>query len=237
MTPDQINRKTRRGFIAAGLAATAAAGTFEWLRQSELQDGIPAPLRGVLEGNERTARAYFRQARRAKEFAPTLAREPRANGSAGLDAELELDSWKLQVNDGARLTLEDVYRLPKVEMVTELHCIEGWSQIVQWTGVRFSDFTARYSPESAKAKYVSLDTPDGEYYVGLDMESAMHPQTLLCYEMNGSPLTSEHGAPLRLVIPVKYGIKNLKRIGTIRYSDSRPVDYWAERGYDWYAGL
>lgn len=83
---------------------------------------------------------------------------------------------------------------------------------------------------------MSLETPDGGYYVGLDMESALHPQTLLCYEMNGQPLSLEHGAPLRLVIPVKYGIKNIKRIGTIRYTDTRPADYWAERGYDWYAG-
>ncbi len=80
------------------------------------------------------------------------------------------------------------------------------------------------------------ETPDREYYVGLDMASALHPQTLLCYEMDGRPLTPDHGAPLRLVIPVKYGIKNLKRIGTIRFADVRPADYWAERGYDWYSG-
>ena len=85
-------------------------------------------------------------------------------------------------------------------------------------------------------RYVMLSTPDGAYYVGLDIESALHPQTLLCYEMNGQPLTRGHGAPLRLAIPVKYGIKNIKRIGTIRFTDERPADYWAERGYDWYAG-
>jgi DMSO/TMAO reductase YedYZ molybdopterin-dependent catalytic subunit len=55
--------------------------------------------------------------------------------------------------------------------------------------------------------------------------------------MNGAPLSAEHGAPLRLVIPVKYGIKNLKRIGVIRFTEDRPADYWAARGYDWYAGL
>jgi DMSO/TMAO reductase YedYZ molybdopterin-dependent catalytic subunit len=84
--------------------------------------------------------------------------------------------------------------------------------------------------------YVSLETPDRGYYVGLDRDSAMHPQTLLCYEMGGVSLSLEHGAPLRLAIPVKYGIKNIKRIGTIRFTDTRPPDYWAERGYDWYAG-
>jgi DMSO/TMAO reductase YedYZ molybdopterin-dependent catalytic subunit len=82
-----------------------------------------------------------------------------------------------------------------------------------------------------------METPNGEYYVGLDIESALHPQTLLAYEMNDQPLTLEHGAPLRLIIPVKYGIKNLKRIGTITFSDKRPRDYWAEQGYDYYSGL
>lgn len=65
----------------------------------------------------------------------------------------------------------------------------------------------------------------------------MHPQTLLAYEMNGQPLTNDHGAPLRLIIPVKYGIKNLKRIGKITFSDSRPKDYWAENGYDYDSGF
>ncbi|HZO89952.1 MAG TPA: molybdopterin-dependent oxidoreductase [Chthonomonadaceae bacterium] len=138
------------------------------------------------------------------------------------------------------LTLADIQRLPRVEMVTELKCIEGWSTIVRWAGARFADFVAHYplarTDSGELPAYVALETPDGGYYVGLDMESALHPQTLLCYEMNGKPLPLEHGGPLRLVIPVKYGIKNLKRIGTIRFTDSRPRDYWAEQGYDWYAG-
>ena len=83
---------------------------------------------------------------------------------------------------------------------------------------------------------MSLETPDGAYYVGLDMASALHPQTLLCYEMNGVPLTPEHGAPLRLYVPVKYGIKSIKRLGKISYADRRPTDFWAERGYDGYSG-
>ena len=82
-----------------------------------------------------------------------------------------------------------------------------------------------------------MATPGEGYYVGLDMESMLHPQTLLAYEINGEPLSDDHGAPLRLVTPVKYGVKNIKRIGLIRYSRNRPADYWAEQGYDWYAGL
>jgi DMSO/TMAO reductase YedYZ molybdopterin-dependent catalytic subunit len=81
-----------------------------------------------------------------------------------------------------------------------------------------------------------LITPDKKYYVGIDMASAIHPQTLLCYEMNGMSLPMNQGNPLRLIIPVKYGIKSIKRIGTIYFSDQRPPDYWAERGYDYYSG-
>jgi len=120
---------------------------------------------------------------------------------------------------------------------------------VAWAGARLADLAAKTGLATRSGRpndprdnprdllnYAAVATPDGEYYVGLDMASALHPQTLLCYEMDGRPLTLEHGAPLRLVIPVKYGIKNLKQIGTIRFTDVRPADYWAERGYDWYAG-
>ena len=82
-----------------------------------------------------------------------------------------------------------------------------------------------------------METPNGKYYVGLETESALHPQTLLAYEMNGMPIRPEHGAPLRLIIPVKYGIKNLKLIGKISFAEKRPRDYWAERGYDYNSGL
>jgi DMSO/TMAO reductase YedYZ molybdopterin-dependent catalytic subunit len=106
---------------------------------------------------------------------------------------------------------------------------------VQWAGARLSDLMDRYPPAQA-AQFVGMETPDRGYYVGLDLDSALHPQTLLAWEMNGEPLSDLHGAPLRLAIPVKYGIKNIKRIGTIRYSSERPADFWAQRGYDWYAG-
>ena len=66
---------------------------------------------------------------------------------------------------------------------------------------------------------------------------ALHPQTLLCDESNGKPLFFVHGGPLRLVTTVKYGIKSIKWLSRLRFQDERPADYWAERGYDWYAGL
>ena len=149
---------------------------------------------------------------------------------------------------GAHVTMDQIRALPKSDVVTELKCIEGWSTIVHWTGCRLVDFMLKYPPATKSGRpfdpahlddlpeYVSMETPDGAYFVGLDMASALHPQTLLCYEMNGAPLPLEHGAPLRLAIPVKYGIKNIKNIGKIECTDVRPKDYWAQLGYDWYAG-
>jgi hypothetical protein len=135
---------------------------------------------------------------------------------------------------GLLLTMDDIKALPRTEMITELKCIEGWSTITHWAGARFSDLVEKFRP--AAMTYVSLVTPDGGYYVGMDMQSMLHPQTLLCYEMNFAPLTIEHGAPLRLVTPLKYGIKNIKRIGRIEFTSERPKDFWAENGYDWYSG-
>ena len=173
--------------------------------------------------------------------------------SASTDA-LDPAAWRLRVQGyGAgkaqEFTLADIQALPRVEMTTELKCIEGWSMVVHWAGARLSDFLARYplatraaSPPTRSTRPPTWRptwacvTPDEKYYVGLDMDSALHPQTLLCYEMNGQPLTAAHGAPLRLVTPLKYGIKHLKRIGTIAFADTRPKDYWAELGYDWDAG-
>ena len=129
--------------------------------------------------------------------------------------------------------------MPQTELTVEHKCVEGWSHVVTWGGVRFSDFLEANHPEqlASPPDYVSLETPDRGFYVGLEWAAMLHPQTLLAYELQGEPLDQEHGAPLRLVTPLKYGIKQLKRIGVIEFTDTRPADFWAERGYDWYAGL
>jgi DMSO/TMAO reductase YedYZ molybdopterin-dependent catalytic subunit len=238
-----FKKRNRRSFLVAGAAALGGLAGLRWLTTRRSEDDLLWPLHSALGLNEEIWRDLYKKTRLAPEFAKSQAvAEARENGDIGIAEEVEPSEWKLLVEgtgdealatDG--LTLADIKSLPRVEMITELKCIEGWSQIVQWAGARFSDFVSKYSP-GAMTEYVSMETPDGEYYVGLDMDSAIHPQTLLAYEMNGAPLTSAHGAPLRLVIPLKYGIKNIKRIGTIRFTNRRPTDYWAERGYDWYAG-
>jgi len=234
-----IHRMSRRALVSGAVALGAGWAGLRWLDTRREEDQAIWPLRRVLQFNERLARGLFRQTARAPEFPLSAARMP-INNYHDETPDIELSDWSLELL-GARggrraLSLDDIQQLPRVEQVTELKCIEGWSTVVHWTGARLADFMDRYPPER-EVPYVRMDAENDDYYVGLDMESCRHPQTLLAYEMGGKPLTAEHGAPLRLVIPVKYGIKNIKLITRIAYSPHRPGDYWAEQGYDWYAGL
>ena len=152
----------------------------------------------------------------------------------------ESDSTLKPGTPGLLLTMADVLQLPRHELVTQFVCIEGWSQIVHWAGVRMRDFLELYPPaliDGKPPRYVYMETPDGDYYTGYDMEVCRHPQTLLVTEMMGAPLTQFHGAPLRLHMPTKYGYKQIKRIALIAYTNDKPDDYWTKLGYDWYAGL
>ena len=141
---------------------------------------------------------------------------------------------------GLSLTMADLMKLPRHELVTEFKCIEGWSEIVHWSGFRLVDLLDVYPParvNGREPRFVYMETPYGDYYCGYDLSACRHPQSLLVTEMSGKPLTQLHGAPLRLHMPIKYGYKQIKRIGLIAYTDRKPDDYWTKLGYDWYAGL
>lgn len=234
--------KTRRSFLVGGVAALGAVGAYEWITNAPPEDDVPWPQRRVLNFNGRLSKAYLSDSHLMPTYPPEKVGGVKPNGNYGMEQPLDGAKWKLQVTAPGRksavLTLADVKQLPKTEMVTRFNCIEGWSGIAHWGGTRFSEFTKNFfGPGQPVPPYVYMATPDGEYYVGLDIKSALHPQTLLAYEQNGKPLEERRGAPLRLAIPVKYGIKNIKRIGLIQYTDKRPSDFWADDGYDWFAGL
>ena len=249
VTQKQINR---RNFIAfssfIGFNALAFGG-WRWLYKSpEEESGITAgarkPLRKALNQNELLLRKTFSNNHLVKTYPVSMANpNVRVNSLIGIeDANFNAAKWSLTINkkDGSQLQLsiQDIMALPKTEIVYDFKCVEGWDQISHWGGVKFSDFIQHYNlQQEAALQYVGMVTPDKAYYVGLDMPSAMHPQTLLAYEVNGKPLPVKHGQPLRLIIPVKYGIKNLKRVGSISFSNERLPDYWAEQGYDYYSGL
>jgi DMSO/TMAO reductase YedYZ molybdopterin-dependent catalytic subunit len=252
-------KRSRRSFLITGALGLVGIAGWRWLDSSPRVDGIPGPFRKVLEANADLSNAYYSNTRLAPEFAKSRAQKIRFNGDVGMRGEFDPMAWRLRVQGYApsgtpartqEFTIEQIKALPRTEMTTEFKCIEGWSSIVSWAGARMSDFLAQYPlgtasglpiadpnrPPADAAPYVGIATPDDAYYVGLEMSNALHPQTLLCYEMNGEPLNLQHGAPLRLVSPLKYGVKQIKRIGTIAFTDARPKDYWAELGYDWQAG-
>jgi hypothetical protein len=242
-----IRKKTFISFFVFFFFIAAGIGIWKWLwRQpvdSNMSGAIQLPLRSILNANEKIFNKTLSATHLAKTYpASEAAKRVRVNGNIGMGNNFDPAKWKMAVikDDGDTLfvTLDDIKKLPKTEIIFNFKCIEGWNQITWWGGVKFSDFVKYYHLENeTNMQYVGMSTPDKEYYVGIDMASAIHPQTLLCYEMNRQPLPMNQGFPLRLIIPVKYGIKSIKRIGTIFFSNERPADYWFERGYDYYSGL
>ena len=200
---------------------------FAWLQKQEGADGISRPLRKVLELNESLGMWLLNPkvtGEFEKELGMTAAlkgKNARANGDLGLNSPIDLEHWTMIVQSpigGGRgptqmtLTMDDLKKLPRTQILTQFKCIEGWSEMMSFAGVRFSEFLNHYrfgthsGSEAGSAGdfqnhksdlfgFVGFETPDGEYYVSVDMKSMMNPNTLLAYEMNGLPLTIEHGAP------------------------------------------
>ena len=239
----EYRRRSRRSLLVGGAATVAGLLGWRWVQTQPTDDNIPKVLRNTHELNESIWSGLFRDDHLANTFARDKASVLRVNGRQGLRSEIDLERWELRVedDDGSLLgthSLEELRSLDQHDMTIEHKCIEGWSQITNWGGPRFSDFAALYANRGVtNRKYVYMSTPDDEYYVSVDMDTMLHPQTLLVHEMLGEPLDLDHGAPLRMATTLKYGIKQIKRIGLIRFTDKRVGDYWGERGYDWYAGL
>lgn len=244
----RLRRRSFLSFAAFAGLNVAAFGAWKWLRNSPKEQpgitaGVQQPLRKVLDKTEGLSRSVFSDDHLAKTYPKSMAaKKVRPNGYVGLNKAEITDSWRMSVrkNSGQilEISLAELKAIPKTEIIYDFKCVEGWDQIQHWGGVTFQNFIEHFNLSAETTlEYVGMETPDERYYVGLDMPSALHPQTILAYEMNGRPLVNIHGAPLRLIMPVKYGIKNLKCIGKIFFSNSRPRDYWAERGYDYYSGL
>ena len=237
-----IARKTLVSFGIFFFLIVLALIGWRWLRMQPQDNQAAEPLRKVLNFNEVFFGSFMSNDHLSKSYTrAAVLKNPRVNGSDGMSDGFDPATWKLKVakapGDTLYLSLDEIKALPKTEIIFDFKCIEGWSQVTHWGGVRFSDFAKKYNLNTEQMKYAGLATPDQGYYVGIDMQSMLHPQTILCYEMNNQPLSIDHGYPLRLIIPVKYGIKHLKRIGSLYFANQRPPDYWYERGYDYYSGL
>jgi DMSO/TMAO reductase YedYZ molybdopterin-dependent catalytic subunit len=156
------------------------------------------------------------------------------------DPGVDLDNWNLTVGGAVakagNYTLAQIQALPKFTQNTRHVCVEGWDVIGNFGGARLSDFL-RMTGADLTARFISVECAD-DYYESLDMATALHPQTLLCYEMYGQPLTREHGAPVRLNIPTKVGYKQAKYLTDLKVTNVLTrVGYWEDQGYSDYYSL
>ena len=251
---------TRRDllFFGAGVAATIAGGGFLLPSETLARWGIGVNdhpgkerfLNHALNLDDAVAEALYSKNRLVPTYSKSDITPLKNNYNGATPDNSYLPGWKLILQGLAsgQLVSLDIHdlltRFHQREQITRLVCVEGWSAVAWWSGVKFDDLLRAYPP-AAGAKWARVDSGvnlDGNgnpdpYYASIDLPTAQHPQTLLATHYNGQPLTVEHGAPLRLLAPMKLGLKNVKAITRITYSAEEPRDYWAERGYSRYDGL
>jgi DMSO/TMAO reductase YedYZ molybdopterin-dependent catalytic subunit len=260
IAPRVLRYRTRRDFLlfGAGAIATLAGSGFllpqDTLRRMGVRRTVDSPakewfLNRALRIDDDVAEALYSGNRRVPTYTKSQI-TPLKNNYNGSTPDPGYIGWNLTIDgldSGLSISL-DIRNLMThfsvQEQITRLVCVEGWSAIAWWAGLRFDDLLSAYQPMS-RAKWacvessVNLDesgNPD-PYFMSIDLATARHPQTLLATHLNGQPLTVDHGAPLRLLVPVKLGLKNVKAITKITYSAEEPRDYWGERGYSRYDGI
>ena len=262
LAPELLRRWTRRDVLLFGIGAIAAAvGGGALLPQTTLK------RLGIVHGNENwpkkewllnkplridddVAEALYSRDRLVPTYTKSQITPLKNNYNGATPDPSYIPEWSLTLDGLASglsvsLNIRNLLASFQVhEQITRLVCVEGWSAIAWWAGIRLDDVLRAYPPMSP-AKWARLESsvnlgrwgnPD-PYFVSLDLATARHPQTLLATHLNGKPLTVEHGAPLRLLVPVKLGLKNIKAITRIIYTKDEPADYWAKRGYSRYDGI
>jgi DMSO/TMAO reductase YedYZ molybdopterin-dependent catalytic subunit len=154
--------------------------------------------------------------------------------------EAERGVWRLEVGGAVKtplsLTLDDLMKLRSVTQKVDHFCVEGRTARAEWTGVRVSEL-ARVAGATSDAQYVDFQSFDSDYHESWDIDSALHPQTLVAYGMDRAMLGPGHGAPARVHSPIKLGYKNTKYLTRVLFMATRSGGYWSDRGYEWYGGV
>ncbi|HEX9672394.1 MAG TPA: molybdopterin-dependent oxidoreductase [Burkholderiales bacterium] len=235
-----IEKIERRLFLRRGLSLGALA----LLSGCSVTDAesVQKTLWAMSRWNDRVQGWIFDPARLAPEFPESAITMPFPfNAFYGMDQAPAVDaaSYKLElgglVRDRKSWTLPELYALqPQISQVTRHICVEGWSAIGKWSGVRFSDFLKRIGADLT-AKYVGFKCAD-KYYTSIDMPTALHPQTLLAFRFADQILPVPFGFPMKLRIPTKLGFKNPKHIVAIFVTNDYPGGYWEDQGYNWFSG-
>jgi len=258
MAPRILRYQSRRDFLVFGAGALAGAGFLlpeDTLSRMGLHRNFDSPgkewfLNRALRIDDDVAEALYSANRSVPTYTKSQITSLKNNYNGATPDPGYIPGWKLTLDglaSGLSISLDIgnlLTRFSVHEQIARLVCVEGWSAIAWWAGLRFDDLLRAYPPMSqAKCarveSSVNLDasgSPD-PYFMSIDLATARHPQTLLATHFNGQPLTVDHGAPLRLLVPVKLGLKNVKAITNITYVAKEPRDYWAERGYSRYDGI
>jgi DMSO/TMAO reductase YedYZ molybdopterin-dependent catalytic subunit len=248
---------SRRKLIKAGLGAVAGVGALGGgLRLADRCGLVPANHRGIYGLSETLTYAGQRLLTKlpsmAREFERSqISKVIPVNGAAPTTEpyrRLSADGfkdWRLSIEGmvarPASLSLAELKDFPSRSQITHQACEEGWSFIAEWTGVPLSSVLERVGIQS-DARYVFFFTFD-EWWDSIDMDDALHPQTLLAYGMNGVEMPADHGAPLRLKVARQLGYKSLKYLSRILVTDSAKGigdglgSGSPSAGYSWYAGI
>jgi DMSO/TMAO reductase YedYZ molybdopterin-dependent catalytic subunit len=224
-------RKLLTGFAAASLLAGCDAA-----------HPVAGFLKGMLRFNERFEGLLFSPSRLAPEEPESALTPERAFPSYFIADDMPFPpaGWSLKVGGmvarpGA-FSLEQLKAMPRTDMRVRHHCVEGWSAVAAWYGLRLSEL-ARAVGTDPRVRYVEFRSFDANYWSSWDLGSAMHPQTLLAYGMNGHDLRPDHGAPVRVYSAIKLGYKNVKYLTEVNFLPDRTGGYWEDQGYDWFAGV
>ena len=205
-------------------------------------DAVQRVLAAFSAWNDRVQAALFNLHKLAPTFPESMAvKDFRYNAWYGPDEapRLNADSYRLSlaglIGDKRPWTVAQLYALPQVSQVTRHVCVEGWSMIGKWTGTPLSVFLERIGADTT-AHYVGFECADG-YYEGIDMATALHPQTLMAFRLSDEILPTKYGYPFKVRIPTKLGFKNPKFVTTIYVTNRQPPAFWSDRGYNWFSGI
>lgn len=235
---------SRRSFLTFGVGAIGAAAGFQWLRHSAKDEGIHWPLRRGLDASSAVQRAVLGGSATVATHSADDVEALKPNGNYGLDPLATTDpaGWEISLFRDATpvgtISLDAVKAMKTTDLTVLHKCIEGWDTTVTWTGVPLKAVLESVSSIiGTKYAHVGFATPDRKYYVGLDRAGAHNDQTMIAWKLNGEDLAPNHGAPVRLAVPTRYGIKSLKRLSAITVSNTRQPDFWGQRGYDYDASF
>jgi DMSO/TMAO reductase YedYZ molybdopterin-dependent catalytic subunit len=235
----KIERLERRIFLKQSLSI----GALSLLAGCDLtgDEHVQQVLAGMSGWNDRVQGWLFDPKKLAPEYPESRITRPFPFNAYYAESEVQVideTDYKLElgglIKQRQPWRLPELYALPQVSQVTRHICVEGWSAIGKWSGVRFSEFLQRIGAD-LNAKYAGFNCGD-DYYSSIDMATALHPQTILAFRYADQILPPKYGFPMKLRVPTKLGFKNPKHILEIFVANDNPGGYWEDKGYNWFSG-